>query len=164
MRAHFSGFGPEDDPAMHHLRRYCTATGAVYSPYMDRSTTHLVVCALDDDPALRLDDLDPAQFPKVAKAREWGLTVCSLGELRAMIERRAEEVGREEEGAAEASAKGAGARPTAAEITNEVEVGEQSMQGPLSDCVVFFSSKVDVRLLSPLSPSSSSSSCPRGRS
>ncbi|GAA5850495.1 hypothetical protein JCM9279_001435 [Rhodotorula babjevae] len=144
VRAHFSGFGPEEDPAMHHLRRFCTATGAVYSQYMDRSTTHLVVCALDDDPSLGPDDLDPAQFPKVAKAREWGLAVLSLGELRRMIKRRAGEVGREENAALEAPAKGNGARRRVGEITNEVEVGEQSMQGPLSDCVVFFSSKADV--------------------
>ncbi|GAA5942347.1 hypothetical protein JCM3775_003230 [Rhodotorula graminis] len=147
VRVHFSGFGPEDDPAMHHLRRYCTAIGAVYSPYMDRSTTHLVVCALDDDRSLGPEDLDPAQFPKVAKAREWGLTVCSLGALRQMVERRAEEVRREAAGEQEKeevshAAEGPCTTMRVAEITGEVD--EQSVHGPLGDCVVFFSSKVDV--------------------
>ncbi|GAA5908595.1 hypothetical protein JCM8208_002676, partial [Rhodotorula glutinis] len=148
VRVHFSGFGPEGDPVMHHLRRYCTAIGAVYSPNMNRSTTHLVVCALDGDRSLRPDNLDPAQFPKVAKAREWDLAVCSLGELRQMVERRAEEVRREADGAVEeedegssVAAKGAGARRKVGEVTSQV--GEQRMQGPLNDCVVFFSSKVD---------------------
>ncbi|BGP43583.1 protein kinase activating protein dpb11 [Rhodotorula kratochvilovae] len=149
IRIHFSGFGPEEDPVMHHFKRFCAAVGMIYSAYMDRTTTHLVVNALEEDPSLRPEDLDGAQFPKVAKAREWGLTVCSLRELRNVVQERADEVEREKENAAggEGMRRGTSAKGKAREvreITNEVEGVEESMQGPLSDCVVFFSTKVDV--------------------
>ncbi|GAA6048683.1 hypothetical protein JCM3770_002019 [Rhodotorula araucariae] len=149
FRIHFSGFGPEEEPVMHHFKRFCAAVGMTYSSYMDRTTTHLVVRALEDDPSLRPEDLDAAQFPKVAKAREWGLAVYSLRELRQVVQARADEVEREKALASggermrwSASAKGKGREVR--EITNEVEGPEHNMQGPLSECVVFFSSKIDV--------------------
>ncbi|BGP27759.1 protein kinase activating protein dpb11 [Rhodotorula toruloides] len=139
LRVHFSGFGQEDDPAMHHIKRFMTVIGATFSVAFDRKSTHLVVCALDEDPALRPEDLDGLLNPKVAKAREWGTPICSLRDLRQQVLELAEE--RDE---------GKENRPDAAttqdkgkmrEITNELE--DRAMSGPLSDCVVFFSSKLD---------------------
>ncbi|BGP35488.1 protein kinase activating protein dpb11 [Rhodotorula toruloides] len=139
LRVHFSGFGQEDDPAMHHIKRFMTVIGATFSVAFDRKSTHLVVCALDDDPALRPEDLDGLLNPKVAKAREWGTPICSLRDLRQRVLELAEEADEGKEnrpGAAVKQDKG-----KMREITNELE--DRTMPGPLSDCVMFFSSKLD---------------------
>ncbi|GJN94435.1 hypothetical protein Rhopal_007515-T1 [Rhodotorula paludigena] len=146
--AHFSGFGPEDEPIVHHIKRFCTAIGATYSPYMDRSTTHLVVCALDDAPHLAPEDLNAVDFPKVAKAREWGLTISSLADFRRAVKAQANGSARS---ATPKVKSEAGRGREVREITNEVEervreerAEDDESQGPLGDCVVFFSTKLDV--------------------
>ncbi|BGO95748.1 hypothetical protein NBRC10512_001584 [Rhodotorula toruloides] len=139
LRVHFSGFGQEDDPAMHHIKRFMTVIGATFSVAFNRKSTHLVVCALDDDPALRPEDLDGLLNPKVAKAREWGTPICSLRDLRKRVLELAEEADEGMENRPDVAVKQDKGKMR--EITNELE--DRTMSGPLSDCVVFFSSKLD---------------------
>lgn len=145
FRVHFSGFGQEDDPTMHHIKRFMTVIGATFSVAFDRKSTHLVVCALDDDPSLKPDDLDGLLNPKVAKAREWGTTICSLRDLRQRVLELAEEGDEGKENRPDAAVKQEKGKMR--EITNELE--DRTMAGPLVDCVVFFSSKLDVRSSAP---------------
>ncbi|GAA5892781.1 hypothetical protein JCM6882_000578 [Rhodosporidiobolus microsporus] len=155
LRIHFSGFGRENEPLMHFNRRFTHSIGATQDVAFSRSSTHLVVRQLEDDPSLCPSDLDGSTNPKVARAREWGKTICSLRELRRIVRERAEEVEREKEGSAASKGKGKGKgkverkrrERSVREITNELDERqdeEESMRGPLGDCVVFISPKIDV--------------------
>ncbi|GAA5820926.1 hypothetical protein JCM11251_001880 [Rhodosporidiobolus azoricus] len=148
FRIHFSGFGRENEPIMHFNRRYTHSVGAVHDVQFSRSSTHLIVRELDDNPSLSASDLDGEANPKVARARIWGTTICSLRDLRKMVEERAMEVERQSVEAREnGSKKGNKRERSVREITNELDERqpeEESMRGPLGDCVVFFSTKIDV--------------------
>ncbi|GAA5940149.1 hypothetical protein JCM1841_005964 [Sporobolomyces salmonicolor] len=149
LRLHFSGFGPEEEPIMHHNRRFVKAIGATSTTLFDRTNTHLIVAALDADPTLTPSQLDGKANPKIAKAGQWGVEIRSMSWLRKWARETAEAAT-----AIHEDAKGKGkARARGTEITNEVELSEkgdaaleedETLRGPLYDCVVFFSTKIDI--------------------
>ncbi|BGP20145.1 hypothetical protein JCM10213_000770 [Rhodosporidiobolus nylandii] len=147
MKLHFSGFGLEEEPIMHFNRRFAQAIGADSSPVFDRSTTHLVVASLGTAPHLSASDLDGTANPKVGRARQWGKVICSLKELREEVSHLAEEVERRTEDG-RANGKGQAKKERSVrEITNELDERqreEESYRGPLGDCVVYFSPKIEI--------------------
>ncbi|GAA6039213.1 hypothetical protein JCM8097_000472 [Rhodosporidiobolus ruineniae] len=163
LTLHFSGLGAPGDPPLHFAKRFTQAIGANFADAFDRTVTHLVCYDLDLDPSLSPDDLDGEANPKVGHARRWGKEVVSLKWLRERVEEMAREVEEAREGAREdkrrreEAAKGEGkgkgkgkAREVkkergVREITNEMdEPMLESVGGPLSDCVVFFSPKIEI--------------------
>ncbi|GAA5967510.1 hypothetical protein JCM3765_004691 [Sporobolomyces pararoseus] len=126
---HFSGWDQQQTPDMHHNRRYLRAVGVQISMNFSRSCTHLILKELEDYP-----ELSPSQIlesntnnnRKLEKAREWGKGIISMRELRKQISELAATRDKEE--------KGTGAGEGGGE-------GEESIRGPLEDCVVYFSTK-----------------------
>ncbi|GAA5896339.1 hypothetical protein JCM5296_002949 [Sporobolomyces johnsonii] len=149
LKLHFSGFGPEEEPIMHHNRRFVKAIGATSTTLFDRTNTHLIVAALDADPTLTPSQLDGTMNPKIAKAGQWGVEIRSLSWLRKWARETADAAT-----AKHGDAKGKGkARDWGREITNEMGTSEkgdaaleedETLRGPLYDCVVFFSTKIDI--------------------
>ncbi|GAA5863669.1 hypothetical protein JCM8547_003687 [Rhodosporidiobolus lusitaniae] len=159
LKFHFSGFGATNEPLMHHLKRYTHTIGAELSDSLTRtSTTHLIVfeLGLPDGQAPSLDDLAKENL-KVKKALEWDIPVYSLPRLKEEVRKLAEEVAAAKKGKTTKGEKGKmgekeGKRERSVrEITNELDErdrsrggAEESMKGPLRNCVVFFSTKINV--------------------
>ncbi|GAA6017709.1 hypothetical protein JCM10207_000471 [Rhodosporidiobolus poonsookiae] len=150
MRLHFSGYGHEEDVAMHHNRRFASLIGASSSPNLDKSCTHLIIATLDENPSLSPDDLDSSTNPKVALARRLGKEICSLRHLRDKVSELAAELAKVKAGGlGGGKAKGKARERSVREITNELDekqvaMEQASFRGPLSDCVVFISPKISV--------------------
>jgi hypothetical protein len=143
------------------LRTSCfllTLAGVSQSSNFPAKATHLVLADLDHDPNADLDSL-AAGNQKIAVARERGIEIVSQRWVRRMIKEKAAEVAavKEEEEQGKKGKKGKGEGRTVREITNELDERErlqgleESLRGPLSECVVFFSTKIEVRF-SPFLP------------
>ncbi|GAA6060788.1 hypothetical protein JCM10212_005437 [Sporobolomyces blumeae] len=144
LKIHFSGFSGDDDPIMHHNRRYLHAVGAIHSEYLDRSCSHLVLFDLENDPLLDASAIDASKNRKVAKAREWGVEVTSMRDVRKRVAEMAATAEREEQEAvdgSEAVRASSDRKRRAKEGTYDDGRDDETVKGPLSDCVVYFSSK-----------------------
>ncbi|GAA5930116.1 uncharacterized protein JCM15063_004721 [Sporobolomyces koalae] len=147
FKLHFSGFSGDQDPFMHHNRRYLHAVGTPISSVFDRSCTHLVLSDLESDASLSPSKLDDSGNRKLQKAREWGKVICSMRDFRQQITALAAE--RESNAHNEPSEKDREHRGAAGEeITNEASQAgqdvEESARGPLHDCATYFSSRIDI--------------------
>ncbi|GAA6010634.1 hypothetical protein JCM11491_003003 [Sporobolomyces phaffii] len=147
FQVHFSGFPEGDGPFMHHIRRFLHAVGASISLTFSRASTHLILFCLETDPSLSASDLDASENRKIEKARQWGKRICSMRDLRQEIA----DLAAERDTAVNARGMKGNGRECGREITNAVgrrNGGEESLaerdDGPLSDCVVYFSTKANI--------------------
>lgn len=117
--------------------------GVPLSTTFSRACTHLILHELEENPSLSASQIDANDNRKVLKAREWGKEVVSMRDFRQVVQQLAASAPRRDE---LMEAERGSEIPNGRRRLNETTHGAEGA-GPLKECVVYFSTKSNVRTL-----------------